>query len=460
VRPRPPILPIALLATLLLATGCGSDPAPATWTAPPTSTAPPQSSTTAATSTTTSTTTTTTTSTTTTTTTSTTTTTTEAPETTTTASTTTTTEPALPASWQGVTPAELHLGLLLASDSLLDARSFEGFVDARNLQGGVLGRQVVLHVADFNPHVAGSADAACTSLLEEAGVFLVLHDEVHEEAVRCAAGRYGAPVVARTGLTADLDADLGGLLTTVEMSADEARILGLTALVRRGDVDDLRLGTVWTRTTSQFGNKVRELVEEYTLDMASEAVFDTQRADINQLEPPLREHFGADGVDSVLVLDDAANHAIALERVGSVVELVITDPEAVEPGFPGGSGLSTFVGGKVSALTTHVPRLEEVQADPGIDQCGDVEVTLESLRACQVFTLALKLLVAAGEAPTPDGVVAAADGLGSFGLPGLGEASLGPGKRGAGDLLRRFAYDPDQGALVGIGDPISVTGLR
>ena len=455
-RPRPPILPIALLATLLLATGCGSDPAPATWTAPPTSTAPPQSTTTAATSTTTTTTSTTTTSTTTTTTT----TTTEAPETTTTASTTTTTEPALPASWQGVTPAELHLGLLLASDSLLDALSFEGFVDARNLQGGVLGRQVVLHVADFNPHVAGSADAACTSLLEEAGVFLVLHDEVHGEAVRCAAGRYGTPVVARTGLTADLAADLGGLLTTVEMSADEARILGLTALVRRGDLDDLRLGTVWTGATTRFEDEVRELVEEYTLDMASEAVFDTQRADINQLEPPLREHFGADGVDSVLVLDDAANHAIALERVGSVVELVITDPEAVEPGFPGGSGLSTFVGGKVSALTTHVPRLEEVQADPGIDQCGDVEVTLESLRACQVFTLALKLLVAAGEAPTPDGVVAAADGLGSFGLPGLGEASLGPGKRGAGDLLRRFAYDPDQGALVGIGDPISVTGLR
>jgi hypothetical protein len=244
------------------------------------------------------------------------------------------------------------------------------------------------------------------------------------------------------------------------MSADEARILGLTALVRRGDLDDLRLGTVWTGTTSQFGDEVRELVEEYTLDMASEAVFDTQQADINQLEPPLREHFGADGVDSVLVLDDAANHAIALERVGSVVELVITDPEAVEPGFPGGSGLSTFVGGKVSALTTHVARLEEVQTDPGIDQCGDVEVTLELLRACQVFALALKLLVAAGEAPTPDGVVAAADGLGSFGLPGLGEASLGPGKRGAGDLLRRFAYDPDQGALVGIGDPISVTGLR
>jgi hypothetical protein len=42
----------------------------------------------------------------------------------------------------------------------------------------------------------------------------------------------------------------------------------------------------------------------------------------------------------------------------------------------------------------------------------------------------------------------------------LAEASLGPGKHGAGDLLRRFAYDPDLGHMVAIGEPISAAGLR
>ena len=82
------------------------------------------------------------------------------------------------------------------------------------------------------------------------------------------------------------------------------------------------------------------------------------------------------------------------------------------------------------------------------------------MRACQVFRLAMKLLWEAGEAPTPDGFIGAVESIGSFRLPGLAEASLGPGKHGAGDLLRRFAYDPDLGSLVAIGDPISVAGLR
>ncbi len=376
----------------------------------------------------------------------------------------------LPASWQGVTPTELHVGLLLDSTDPMGEDLFEAFVRARNDRGGIRGRQVVLHVARFNPYRTGSGDEACTSLLEEAAVFLVLMDTAYEEAVRCVSERYGAPVVARSGLDAGLDADLGGLLVTVEMAPDDARLLGLTALVRRGDLDDLRLGTVWTGATSVFRDHVRELIEEFTLDLASEANFETQHADINQLDAPLRDHFGADGVDVVLVLDDAGNHAIALERVGSVVELVITDPEAVDPGFPGGAGLSTFVGGRVSALTMDVPRPEELLADPSVQRCVDERndfegsastgTRLDAMHACQVFRLAMKLLEGAGEELTPATFVDAVGSIGSFSLPGLAEASLGPGKHGAGDLLRRFAYDPDLGHLVAIGDPISATGLR
>jgi len=216
----------------------------------------------------------------------------------------------------------------------------------------------------------------------------------------------------------------------------------------------------------------RELVEEFTLDLASEATFETQHADINQLDAPLRDHFGADGVDVVLVLEDAGNHAIALERVGSVVELFITDPEAVDPGFPGGAGLSTFVGGQVSALTMNVPRAEELVADPSVQRCVDEWVALEkgaaidsdtrldAMHACQVFRMAMKLLEGAGDELTPATFIAAVGSIGSFSLPGLAEASLGPGKHGAGDLLRRFAYDPDLGHMVAIGEPISAAGLR
>ena len=342
----------------------------------------------------------------------------------------------------------------------------------RNDNGGVHGRQVVLHVARFNPYRPGSAETACVTLLEEAAVFMILMDAVDEDAVRCASERYGAPVVARTGLSADLDADLGGLLVTVDMATDDARLLGLTALARRGDLDDLRLGTVWTGATSSFRDRVEELVEEFTLDLASEAIFETQHADINQLDAPLRDHFGSDGVDVVLVLEDAGNHAIALERVGSVVELVITDPEAVEPGFPGGAGLSTFVGGKVSALTVDVPRYEELLADPSVQGCVDewvaaeedarigTDTHLDAMHACQVFRLAVKLVTSAGTSPTPEGFTAAVETIGSFSLPGMAEASLGPDKHGAGDLLRRFAYDPNLGHLIAIGDPISTAGLR
>ncbi|MDP6106257.1 MAG: hypothetical protein QGG78_08845 [Acidimicrobiales bacterium] len=445
----------ALFAVALVAAGCGggSNPGPtsttsstmtASTTTSTTTSTPPETSTTTSTSTSTSTSTT------------------EPP---------TTSEPALPASWQGVTSTELHIGLILEDDDRLNEDFYTALAGAQNDRGGILGRQVVLHALRYRPKSAGSAESACTTLLEVEAVFMVLMDTVDEEAARCVSQRYGAPVVARSGLAADLDADLGGLLVTVEMDPDDARLLGLTALVRRGDLDDVRLGTVWTGATSRFRHGVEELVEEFTLDLVSETNLETTRADVDQLVTALRDDFAVEGVDIVLVLEDAGNHASALERVGSVVELVITDPEAVAPGFPGDVSLSTFVGGQVSALTIEVPRLEETQADPSVQECffelaalddtgsTSADIYLDVMHACQVFRLAMKLLWESGEAPTPEGFIGAVDSIGSFGLPGLAEASLGPDKHGAGDLLRRFAYDPDLGGLVAIGDPISATDL-
>ncbi|SVD53228.1 uncharacterized protein METZ01_LOCUS406082, partial [marine metagenome] len=144
----------ALFAVALVAAGCGggSNPGPtsttsstmtASTTTSTTTSAPPETSTTTSTTTSTST--------------STSTSTTEPP---------TTSEPALPASWQGVTSTELHIGLILEDDDRLNEDFYTALAGAQNDRGGILGRQVVLHALRYRPKSAGSAESACTTLLE------------------------------------------------------------------------------------------------------------------------------------------------------------------------------------------------------------------------------------------------------------------------------------------------------
>ena len=133
------------------------------------------------------------------------------------------------------------MGLLLDSTDPMGEGLFEAFVRARNDRGGIRGRQVVLHVAGYNPYSAGSADAACTTLLEEAGVFLVIMDRADEDAVRCVSERYGAPVVARSGLDAGLDAGTAYEIVSIDIAdIDVGENIGAVLMANQAEAEKRR----------------------------------------------------------------------------------------------------------------------------------------------------------------------------------------------------------------------------
>ena len=119
----------------------------------------------------------------------------------------------------------------------------------------------------------------------------------------------------------------------------------------------------------------------------------------------------------------------------------------------------------------NIPRAEELATETAVNKCvaesesqeqratNRRDIYLEITRACQIFRLAEQLLLGAGTSPTPSSFITAVETIGSFSLPGLAEVSLSPTKHGAANLLRRFAYDPDLGHLIAIGQPISILEL-
>jgi hypothetical protein len=92
---------------------------------------------------------------------------------------------------------------------------------------------------------------------------------------------------------------------------------------------------------------------------------------------------------------------------------------------------------------------------------AEVEIDLESKETvqalvdhCRAFRLMVLIFEAAGVDLTPDSFVAGAESLGSFSLPAMPGATLGPDNHAAGSQIRRYEYDASVGDHLPVGEAI------
>ena len=85
------------------------------------------------------------------------------------------------------------------------------------------------------------------------------------------------------------------------------------------------------------------------------------------------------------------------------------------------------------------------------------KATAGSIRqTCGTWKLMEAMLIAADPELTPDSLREGAESLGTFALPGLSVATMGPGDHSATDAVRLFEYDTEAVAFVPAGQPVVI----
>ena len=176
------------------------------------------------------------------------------------------------------------------------------------------------------------------------------------------------------------------------------------------------------------------------------------------------------GADFILALGGIVPVAEAADRANFSGTIGYTNGQAADQFvFPEAQvSEGSTIGERTFAITTDKPTPDEALADEGIIECLDeynaafaepIDLdSKESVQAlvnhCRAFRLMVMIFEAAGADLNPDSFVAAAESLGTFSLPAMPNATLGPDKHAAGSLIRRYEFDASLGYHLPVGDPI------
>ncbi|MYH72940.1 MAG: ABC transporter substrate-binding protein, partial [Acidimicrobiia bacterium] len=390
----------------------------------------------------------------------------------------------LTASYQGVTETEIAIGAAvidleqLASFGIdLSPFPFEGFyqalADDLNQRGGINGRNVVVHLSLFLPFGEADNERVCTELMEDKKVFVVT-GQFLEDGPLCITELHGHPYVGHFGENTERQARSNGLFFATEMNQNHIRVAAVTEMIRAGDLDGFNVGIFHgPPTEKEYADTVEPLLTDAGISVTgvytSGPFLNDTLAD-QQAGDNVARRMEADGVDLILNVATGAYGIIgSVQRIGWEVPIAQTSGQASDRlTLADDLSLSDEVLARTFAVTIHNPSPEELLADPGVQQCiavyeelhgdepldlTDDEVVGTAAGHCAAFALTVKILEAAGGNITPETFVAAAEGLGTFDLPGLMGASLSPDKHSVGTLMRRYEYSPEARTWLPVGDP-------
>jgi hypothetical protein len=344
----------------------------------------------------------------------------------------------------------------------------EALVEGTNAEGGINGRQIELVQRPFQPIGDEESETSCRELTQDEQVFAVLGNYLGENPL-CVTEANSTPYIGLWGLDEErrersnapfisMAAETGaGLRATVDLLLDEQLL------------DGAKVAVYYEPTESEALTQANliEPLQEAGVDVVSTAELpdsDDQvqaSTDIDRIF----QRFEADGADTVVFFSSAGVVLPALERTSWEPQLIFVNNGQ----FIGEDKLTRYgltdpaeLSGAYLAHGASTP--DELAEDPDLLACldtinehSDLDLSPEdtypaSIRPesegadlvpqmCQLWQLAMLVLTAAGDDPSPQSLVDGLAELDSFSLPGFAEASLAPDRWGAVNATRLWTYD-------------------
>jgi hypothetical protein len=394
----------------------------------------------------------------------------------------------LTATWKGVSADTIQVGVAAIDAEALRAFDVDlGFIDATkaypalaaafNASGGANGRDVEVTVELFLPVGSTDSDRACSVLAEDVGVFLTVGQMLGDNPL-CFTELNAVPYVGAFGLTDARDRRSDGQFYSYQPQVEPQRRNSLVLLDDAGVFDGARVGLFWEiADRSLVDDVIRPTLTDLGIDVVSEGELDDFAGDTPASEAAadrIFERFSADGADLLLNVSGLVSFNRTVERSGYDGRLVFLNGQMNAENIIQDSGYDPAVlAGAVGAAVAGA-ELDEMLADDLWRECVDVlnasgefdvtfvpeeldKPTAGSIRqTCGTWKLMEAMLIAAGPELTPDSLREGAESLGTFTLPGVPTATMGPGDHSAADAVRLFEYDREAIAFVPAGDPVVI----
>jgi hypothetical protein len=402
--------------------------------------------------------------------------------------TTTTTEPApdleLTASYRGVTPTAIKVGILhFDLDAILELgvdvgygdqqQHYQILIDELNENGGILGRQIEPVYRVASPVDLAAADRVCAEFIEDEEVFLVLGTSRPPTNVLCYTETSDTPFIGAP--SGDLSDEVferstvpfifpgrlpsrtdGAILAALELDdAIEGKVLAVSGA--SGD----RVDSVAASLEALGAAKVVR-----TVDISSEA---DQTELASNLDVTI-ERYRAEGVDGMINLGDNVAVLAAFNRNAFAVPIWTTSPDVLadfvyDQGATDDelrlvrlilneTGSDLFQSGHEPTVEC-VDRWNELRPDePALPDPGDDDLNNigQIMLACHVMDIFVQAATAAGEELTVKSFTAGLDAIGSYETAGLRLGSLSSTKWDASDAAKLFRWSEEDGEIVAAED--------
>jgi hypothetical protein len=401
------------------------------------------------------------------------------------ADTTTTTEPPeLTASFRGVTPEVIKVGVTsfdwdaLAELGVSLGRStsediYVAALEAINDRGGIGGRMLEIHAISYLPVGTAKAEETCVELTEDHEVFVVVGDAIGDE-ILCVTELHETAAIMTAGMTLERAARARAPYATVIETTEGRSEAFVAAMDEQGLLDGHTIGVAGSADVSEatFNSTIDALetagyepVNGLSGDNNEDLVASAGESDV------FYERFRLEGVDTTiettgvpLAFANAVNAGYVTDQWLLVTPSVVSGLTLADVGVDPSYLDNAYSAAQTAIGTSLQPMLGD---DPGIATCVEAieegtgrDLTYEldqeindlagALSACSFALILEAALTNAGPELTNESFQAGLEAIGEIDLPGYSEASLGPGDFAAakGFLTLRF------NAETGTWDPV------
>jgi len=387
-------------------------------------------------------------------------------------------------SYQGVSETEIGFGIAaIDAESLLPfgfdlgvapvEEMYIAWSDAQNERGGVLGRDLVPHTRLFLPIGTEASDAICSEFAEDLELFAVIGQMLGDTPL-CITELNGLPYIGHFGLNASRDEASEGRFIATEMANSAQRYGGVAEMIAQGDLAGKKVALWWgAPIDEEFADLVRPLLVEAEIEIVTEVEvgdFGQDQIAADNAADQRMERVISSGSDFILSLSNITGVAEAADRANFDGIIGFTNGQAADQYVFSEADISegSTVPERTFAITTDKPTPEQALEDAGVQQCIDeynaayddpIDLTSKTTigaltNHCRAFRLMVLIFETAGVDLNPETFVTGAESLGTFDLPAMANASLGPDNHAAGSQIRRYEYDAEAGFHLPVGDPI------
>lgn len=340
-------------------------------------------------------------------------------------------------------------------------------VTAVNEAGGINGRRVEVVVNPVMPVGADDSERACRELIEDEQVFAVL-GMMLDDAPLCVTETYQTPYIALWGLSEERHERSVAPFVTMEGETGARFRSGIDHLIDEGTLDGAKVAVYHesAESTGSVEANIIEPLEEAGIEVVSTAQLPSSGDAVqagNDIDR-IFQRFEADGADTLVNASGAAVFLPALSRTSWSPQIIVLNGQFTGDGAMDTYGLTDPAEMRDAIALVGNPTSDDLVDDPGLQACfdtinehTDLGITIDDIYpadrhpgsrglgqvvgVCQLWQLAVEVLTAAGDDPTPQSLLDGLAELDGFSLPGFPEASLDTDRWGAIEATRVWRFD-------------------